>query len=380
MGAGGSQIRTGLVLFQFAITVFLLSCTAVIFDQLKRMRSWDPAFEKKQVLIVEFHGDAAVQRKHEEIKTAFISHPGVIAATAAAGVPGRFYNTWNITVTTGSGDEIMREFHVNAVDEHFVETLQLRVIAGRDLSPTDGSKRGILLNESAVRLLDWGEPADVVGRRLSDGWPHSTIVGVVRDFHHYSLHHPIQPYFLHRDPQRYSCLAVRIDPTDVAATLLAMESDWRAMFPGRPFEYFFLDEDFDRQHNAEMTTGVLFSGFSGLAIAIGCLGLVGLMSFAVERRTKEVGVRKILGASEANVMRLLTRDFVVPVLFANLIAWPLAYLALDAWLETYAYRVDINLFWFALAGTVALVIAMAAVSGQTWRSAHTNPVQALRSE
>ncbi len=207
-----------------------------------------------------------------------------------------------------------------------------------------------------------------------------TIVGVLKDFHYESLHQQIRPLAIFLNSGQTAYLPVRIRPNDISKTISFIEDQWKKIVPGKPFEYFFLDEDFNKLYQSEQKTGQIFTTFSVLAIFIACLGLFGLTAFTVERRIKEIGIRKVLGASISTIVFLISKEFLKWVLIANLIAWPVAYYFMNNWLENFAYKTDITLWVFIFSGIIALIIALLTVSSQTIKAATANPVKSLRYE
>ena len=263
------------------------------------------------------------------------------------------------------------------VDLDFVDTYDLQVVDGRNLSDqlTSDSTQALLINEQAARHFGF---EDAVGKRIEFG-QQATVVGVVKDFQFQSLHRPVEPLVL-APFKFYRFLAIKIRPQGVPETLASIEEVWSQFAPERPFEYSFLDETIDEQYKAEAGLGKIFGYFSGLAVLIACLGLFGLASFTAERRTKEIGLRKVLGASTEKIVVLVSMDFIKLVVIAFLVAAPVAYLVMNRWLESFAHRVDVSLVTFVIAGVGAFVIAGLTVSYQSIKAALTNPVETLRYE
>ena len=268
-----------------------------------------------------------------------------------------------------------------AIDEQFIPTYQIEMAAGRNLSrerPTDRTA-GYILNESAVTALGLGSPEKAIGKAFAYGDRKGQIIGVTKDFHFESLHQNIVPMAMSMNLAGYSWWSVR-SSGDVRATLNQLESVWKARFPDIPFRYDFLDNRFAELYKREQTQQLLFGVFAGIAIFISCLGLLGLSMYMAELRMKEIGIRKVLGASVAGIVQLLSRDFLKLVLVAIVIAAPVAWWLMSKWLEDFAYRIDIQWWVFAVAGLVAVVIALLTVSWQAIRAAVANPVDSLRDE
>jgi putative ABC transport system permease protein len=278
---------------------------------------------------------------------------------------------------------------VLVVDHDYVETMQMKIVAGRNFSreiATDADD-AFLINETAARQLGWDDPLgkylERPASRNDDGswnWQRGSVIGVVQDFHFRSLRESIDPMVMYILPASFSYFFVRVQSSDLPATLAFLEEKWRAFEPNLPFDYFFLDEVFDQMYRTEQRLGKIFGAFSFLAIFIACLGLFGLAAFAAEQRTKEIGVRKVLGATVGNIVLLVSKEFTKLVLMAFVVATPLAYYLMRQWLQDFAYRTAIGWWVIASAGVLALGIALLTVSYQSLKAALTNPVEALRYE
>ncbi len=384
-GRSSAWLRKGLVVVQFAVAVALLIGTAVVFQQLRFTQQKDLGFEGEQVVTVSVPDEGS-----EAFRREVLAHPGVVSASVANAVPGRFYLTFvagpdAVSSDTQADTSQSIVFHPAFVDYQYVETLRLELVAGRDFSrerPSD-EERAYLLNETAAEALGW-TPEEAIGKSFSSrGDTPGEVVGVVKDFHTKSLHEQIEPVVIQlhevRGMSAPSVLAARLAPDAIQAGLRHIEAV-RARFTNEPFEYTFLDDEFAEMYRTERRLGQVFGGFAGIAILLACLGLFGLAAFAAERRTKEIGIRKVLGASATSIVGLLSKDFLKLVLVAFVIAAPVAYWAMSTWLEDFAYRIELGPGVFLAAGAAALVIALLAVSSQAIRAALANPVNALRSE
>jgi len=256
----------------------------------------------------------------------------------------------------------------------------MEMASGRNFSPefaTDNTD-ALLINEAAADAIGWDKP---LGKKIQGYEPNPrTIIGVVKDFHFSSPHRKIAPLFISNRMDRLRAIFVRIKPVGIAAALDFLEKKWKKFDPARPFEYYFLDESFEQQYRADEKLSKIFSNFTFFAIFIACLGLLGLISYAAEQRTKEIGIRKTLGASVPNIVVLLSREFALMVLIANIIAWPTAYLALNKWLQNFAYKTEINPWIFVMSAFLALVIAILTISFQSVKAALANPVDSLKYE
>jgi len=376
-GSGGGAVRKMLVIWQFAISSALIIGTLLIYRQINFMKSEPLGFDKNQKLILPVYlGD-----NFETIKKEFLNHPSITGATASTNVPGRINNS---LVTKLLGDENKQGWTIlyNFVDDDFISEYGLEVIAGRAFQremATDASM-AFVLNEAAVSTFGFSSPEEALGQRLTRGGENGSIVGVVKNFHIKGFQSEIQPHIMQLRRKGFSMLTLTVNTENLAETLEFIERKWQELQLGNTFSYFFLDEDFNRQYNSEERMGKLFSVFTVLGIIIAVLGLFGLASFMAEQRTKEIGIRKVLGATIANVVALLSKDFVKLVLLSNVIAWPVAWWAMNKWLQNFAYRIEISWWVFVLAGGLALVIALLTVSTQAVRAALANPVEALRYE
>lgn len=389
-----ARMRKGLVLVQFSISVVLIIATLVVYHQLNFISTVRLGFNQEQLLVIPRQDFGT---RLPSLKLELLSHSGVANVASASWYPGTDFGEMSASKDPKSPNQQLQVFFVD-VDREFLETLQIELVEGRDFSPrynpvafpkdTASSQSGagkpeekeeklIMLNQTAVRRL-----ADtlVVGKNLDLPAVRGNVVGVVRDFHGLSLHHKVPPIVLRYREGGGGNLIVRIRPGSIPATVAHLEKTWKGLFPELPLEYFFLDEYLQKLYTSEMRLGKLFLAFASFGIGIACLGLLGLASFMAEQRTKEIGIRKVLGASVPNIVRLLSKDFVKLVLLANLVAWPLAWYAMGKWLEDFAYRIALEWWVFAVAGLLALLIAISTVSFQSFRAAMADPVKSLRSE
>ncbi len=379
-GRGGSLFRTTLVVSQFAISIILIISVAVVFQQLRYSRSKGLGFNREQVVVLPTSN--LIRQRFDSLRTQLQAHPGIVSVAAARRVPsGRLLDSSGARVISGdSADPVNFRIAFVRVSHDFIPTFQMEMTSGRNFSrefPTD-LKEAFILNEAAVKGLGW-TAEDALGRSIGYGPRTGKIIGVVRDFHFESLHQEIAPIVFYLQPD-YRHVIVRIRPEDIPTTMGFLKERWTELRPNYPFDYFFIDENFDSLYRTEEKLGQVFGVFSLLAIFIACLGLFGLASFTAERRIKEIGIRKVLGAPVGNIVFLLSRDFTKWVLAANLIAWPIAYYAMHTWLQNFAYRTGIPVILFLLAGAIAFCIALLTVSFQTIRAALGDPADALRYE
>ncbi len=380
----GLWLRKGLIVFQFAISTFLIICTFVINSQLQYMQNKKLGYELGQVMALPF--DSKIKNNLYAIKGELNRVPGVESVSVAYHSP----------VSIGGGYSIKREGIEETklitgvpVDKDFVGTLGLRLLAGRDFTPAEEARAfeateenpvdiPFVLNETAVRELGWSLE-EAIGKRL-DQPRKGVIVGVVEDFHFASMHSGIGPLAIFVEPVWEGKMLVRVSGDQVAQTLKIMGATWKNNIPHRPFEFQFLDDEYNSLYAAEARTGKVFSVFALLAIMLACLGLFGLAAFTTLQRTKEIGIRKVLGASLTGIIALLTKDFMVLVGLSVILAIPLAWWAMHHWLNDFAFRVNISIWVLGAAGALALVVALITVSAQVFRAAVANPIKSLRSE
>ncbi len=392
-GTQGATFRNALVVFQFSISIILFVCTFVVAQQLTFIQNKRLGFEKENIVIIK-RGWAIGQKPdgtpistdpHNLVIDAFkhdlLQNPEIISAAGTTNLPGKnFENT--IFMPEGAPREEQHPINYFMADYDFAETFKLEFVEGRFFSREMASDSvGVVINETAAKILGYEPP--YVGKRI--GFPGNSrfflhIVGVVKDFHYESLHKKIDPLLIGLQNLDRTYIAVRIYPHRISETVNFIKKTWDKYIPYKPFEYFFFDQDYDNLYRAEQRTGRLFSIFSVLAIFIACLGLFGLASFTTERRTKEIGIRKALGATVPNIIFLLSRDFTKWVLLANVIAWPVAWYFMNQWLQDFAYRTNVSIIVFISAGVVALLIALLTVSWQAVKAAMRNPVNSLRYE
>ncbi len=380
---GSMSLRKALVVFQFTLSVTLIAGTLIVYAELRYLNNHDLGFKKDQMLIINFEGDKKVSQNIDAIKQAIANQPGVGSVAASRAVPGEFLPNAGTNIETANGTMMNKNPLIYEVDFDFIPTLQIPMAAGRNYSRafTTDSTQALLINEATARLFGYANPADAVGKKFAQWGRQGTIIGVVKDFHFRSLHTKVEPLALRYGmPPDLNRIIVSVKGNQVAATLAAIEKTWKTVAPQRPFLYYFLDEEFNQQYQSEQHFGYLFSLFSFLAIFIACLGLFGLATFTAQQRTKEIGIRKVLGASVANIVVLIAQDFMRLVIIAIVVAIPLCVLVMNRWLNDFAYRVSISPGIFAATAAIALFIALTAISWQSVKAALANPVRAIKNE
>ncbi|MCB0598507.1 MAG: ABC transporter permease [Lewinellaceae bacterium] len=402
LGRGRQMLLRGLVSFQFVLSLCLIICTMVMAFQLQYLQQKNLGFDKEQVVILPYqaaptadYGTAAIFADGREVESRLRQELdgepkvlGVAASAHALGFPG-----WTTLGYTDPSSQQYRDFSYNAVSENYLETMGIGLAAGRSFSadiPSDREK-AVVVNESMAGAFGWG---DLVGQQLPPPFEGFQLIGILKDFHFHSLHTEIGPLMMGMNPTSlYQVvsdvnygdlpipkLALRLAGGDVPATLETIKQAWNKVAPGQPFDFTFLNDALDAQYRAEQHLSTVLFWATGLAILIACLGLFGIATLTTVRRTKEIGVRKVLGASVAQLVFTLNKPITMMVLLASVIAAPIAYLLMQRWLQGFAFHVAINPAWFLLAAALALALAWLSVSWQSVKTARGNPVEALRYE
>ena len=380
-GTRGLGLRKVLVVVQFAMSIFLLVSTATIYDQLEYISTKRLGFNKEQVMVLPITG--STQRPNTPVLKERLSQmPGVLGVATASGVPGMRVVPIMAVRPDGMAPEDHLMMATLQVDETFLDVLEIDLAAGRNFSPDWGtdSTTGFLLNETAVRYLGWGTPPDAIGKQfawLPFGGKKGHVIGVVEDFHLRTIHEEIEPIVILTSSYHIYVL-IRLEPNHIPETIARIGEAWRSVDASFPLEYTFLDEDFDRLYRDDRRLGEVFAIFAALGVFVACLGLLGLASFSIQQRSREIGIRKVLGSSISTIVVLLSKDFMKYVLLGNLIAWPLAYLVMTRWLQNYAYAATLDFTWFLAGGVVALVIAWLTIGAHAIAASRRNPVNALR--
>ncbi len=381
------SLRKGLVVFQFVISVVLIIASVVISKQMNFLRSADLGFDKESQIVIPLRSGTA-KNIFSSFKNELTTQSQILSVGGSLYNPGVFNPSDNLLYKEGQSMNDAKRTRTNHVDANYLKTLNMKPVAGRLFSeefPGDTNFR-VILNECAVKEIGFSSPQDAVNKKVyfdyqgtQYGWE---IIGVVKDFHFEDLHLPITPYSyqLNNTNNEFNYILVHAKPGDVSTLLTSMEKIWHKLNPGEPFEYSFLDDDFQKNYLAENRLSSIVSYFTLIAILICCLGLFGLATFSAEQRIKEIGVRKALGASVAGIVALLSKDFLKLVLIAIVIATPLSWYAMHKWLQDFAYRIDISWWIFLLAGIMALLIAFVTISFQAIKTANSNPVKSLRTE
>jgi putative ABC transport system permease protein len=380
-GNKGILLRKVLVVAQFAISITLIVGTLVVYSQLDFMRSRSLGFNKDQLLVIPNQGDPGAFPFKKQISDI----PSVQSASISSAIPGRDFNNGNdlglVQIWNSKGELQRVSIDIYNVDEDFLQTYKIKLLAGRGFSkeefPAD-SMGGVILNKTAVERLGYSSCQQAVGKRFVQGEFKGTVIGVTDDFHIHSLKEAVLPLCLLTGRDYWQYTSMKVTAGNLPATIKAIQTKWEETMPYRPFNYFFLDEDFNHLYRSEARFGGLFFYFSILALFISILGLLGLASYSTLQRTREIGIRKVLGASISGIVGLLSKDFVKLVGLSFLIACPLSWLAMNKWLQGFAYRTTMSWEIFVLAGAGALLIALFTISFLAVKAAVANPVKSLR--
>jgi putative ABC transport system permease protein len=388
-GRRGIQLRRTLVVFQFMISTGLITVTLVVIRQLDYMVNRDLGFSSHQVVVIDAdrvtdRGGAGNSTPGSSFKNELQSVASVESVTFTNAVPGRpgWVGQWAFPADRPDEGSIGTEYM--AIDEDYLKTLGLSMVAGENfrLDKPFELEEGLIINETAAIAFGWSSAEDAIGKKVDSPSKHpaGTVIGVVKDYHEFGLQRKIYPMAMDYNPQRSRYYAVRFKTTGTSELLTTLESLWKKHHEGHAFKYFFLDENFARQYQTEKQLSGIFVAFSILTIVIAMIGLVGLVSFMVVTRTKEIGIRKVMGAGAMSITRLLSKEFITLVIVANVVACPLAWYFASKWLENFAYRMDLGLDIFALALVFGLTITIVTVSIQTLKAALADPVRSLRYE
>lgn len=379
----GIRLRKILVILQFTLSVILLVGTTVVYNQLSYLKGFDKGFDSERVLVIDYAWDGRVQRNIEVIKSAFKEHSAVQSVGASRATPGEFFPNGSTGIEDPSGEMIFIDPAIYEVQEGFIPTYDMEIIAGRNYSvdfPTDSSS-SLVINEALAREYGYANPADVVGKKFSQWGREGTVIGVVSDFNYVSLHKDVEPLAL-RYATKWSTsrISIKLKSNNFNRSLAELEDLWNEVVPYHPFVAYFNDVNFNEQYETDERFGNVFTVFSGFAVFVACLGLFGLTIYSTTQRSKEIGVRKVLGASIYQLVSLLSKDFVKLFVVALILSVPISWYIMNKWLESFAYRVNIDWKMFAFAAGVTFFVAMVTMSLKTIRAALDNPTESLRDE
>jgi len=380
----GLLLRKGLIITQFVTSVVLIAGTIIVYQQLKYMRDQKLGLNINQTLVLEGVGtvvDSVYQNVYQPFKADLLQQPGIKSVASSSNVAGKEIYWTNSLRRIGAENEVPVTLYHLGVDYDYIPNYEVQLLAGRNFSKdfkTD--EKAILLNETAAQLLGFKSPQEAINGRLRRNRDTLTIIGITANFHNEGLQKAIQPQVILLTPNIRSYYSLKVETSDIQKTIASVEKVWNKHFPADPLNYFFLDDLFNSQYKSEMLFGKVFGIFSFLAILIACFGLLGLSAYNVLQRTKEIGIRKVMGASVNSILVLLSKDFMKLVIIALVLAIPVGWYVMNNWLQDFAYRINVSWWVFAIAGALALLIALVTIGLQVLKAAVDNPVKSLRSE
>ncbi len=374
-------LRKIFVVGQFFISIVFIISTIVMNKQLHYMQTTHLGFEKEQKLILPIKTGASITDNYETIKYEFLKHTNILGAAASSGVPGWIGGGQSVRLV-GEMDDMNQWMYCLFIDEDFIPEYKIEVLSGKAFSRERGfeNERTYMINEAAMKAFGWGSPDEALGKIMDRNGIEGAIIGVIRDFHYEGLQVAVSPLILTKYPENFNRISLTLSAQNLPNTLSFIKDKWRELFPGAACDYYFLDDDFNLQYIAEKRTGMLINIFTFIGLSIACLGLLGLATFTAQQRTKEIGIRKVLGASSANILCRFSKEFVLLVAVASIIAMPTGYIVMKYWLQNFAFRINLGIGTFILSALLAVMIASVTVSYQSFKAATADPVDSLRYE
>lgn len=382
--SNGIWLRKSLVILQFSLSIILIAGATIVSSQLNFLRAYDMGFDSEQMLVIDYGYDGKVGQKLNYIKKQFLNHSDVEKVSASRATPGDFFpNAGTGVADPVSGEIVYKSPAIYEIDRDFIPTYSMKMVAGRNFSKDFllDSINSLILNESAAKLFGYPNPEDIIGKSFEQWGREGKVIGVVENFNYVSLHDEVEPLSL-----RYgiwyntSVLSLKLNSNDYSKTLSELEEIWYNVAPHRPFDTRFVDQSFNKQYESDARFGSIFTIFSGLAIFVACLGLFGLTIYSTAQRNKEIGVRKVLGASVGRIVTLLSKDFVRLFIISLVISVPLSWYVMNNWLDGFAYRIALGLEVYAIAAFITLIVAFLTMSFKTVKAALANPVDSLKDE
>ncbi len=380
----GNLFRKALVTFQFIVSIVLIAGTILVYNQLQFIKNKKLGFDKDKVFVVSVPSNSDGE-KLETLKNALLQNNGIASVSGASTIPGTQIPV-NLIHQQGADAGKNQSMQMLFVDHDFVSTMQMKLLAGRSFSKSYSTDQGegFILNNDAVKQAGWS-PEEAIGKDFQWVMPDTVlkngkVIGVVDDFNITPLKSPVQPLVMHIIPRRFQYLYVRYKDINTSEAVKMVGNNFKTLYPEQPYEYTFLDDTINSLYATEVKLGKIFGYFAGLAILVACLGILGLSVYSIQQRTKEIGIRKVLGASIFGIVKVLSKEFLKPVLLAAIVATPIAWWGMQKWLEDFAYKVNISVWVFVIAGSVAIFIALFTVSFQAIKAAIANPVKSLRTE
>ncbi|HET7117177.1 MAG TPA: FtsX-like permease family protein [Hanamia sp.] len=386
VGGGNVSFRKVLVVAQFTISIVLIITTIIVFQQLKYMQDTSLGYDKEHIITLPYYN--SVNPQYDAFRNDLLQSPGIKDVARSSRIPtGRLLDENGASTMVGdSMQPVTAAIKDVSADYDFIPTYGIHLVAGRNFSRDYGmDTSNFILNESAVKAIGWKTPQDAIGKDFKYGGVKGRIIGVMADFHFESLQHKIVPMILLNPAttptnSSFNKLSIKLSGNNIPGELASVEKTWKTYLPELPYQYTFLDENFNKMYQSEQRQETIFTVFSCIAIFIACLGLFGLSAFEITQRIKEIGIRKVLGAKVSSIVTLLSKDFLKLVLVATIIAFPIAWYAMSHWLQGFAYRINIHWWVFLLSAILAMIVALVTVSFQAIKAAVANPVESLRTE
>jgi putative ABC transport system permease protein len=378
----GLRLRRSLVVAQFSISIFLITATAIVYMQLNFMQNQQLGFQKDHKLVIDYQFDSGINQHAAEVKQQLTGISGISMVSLSSSVPGTPNNQFNTIIENSKGENQQQKPDVYFIDDAFLNQFHINIIAGRGFSKNlaADSMKSMLINQAMLKSLGFANANEAIGKHFIQLNHQGTIVGVIKDFHNHSFLEKVQPLTLRVDPSHLTNITVDITSDNVSSVVSKLEAAWKNIAPGLPFVCFFADDAYNQQYIAQERFGELFICFAIVATVISCLGLIGLSAYNIEQRKKEIGVRKVLGASVSNIILMLSQDFIRLIVIALLITSPISWWAMQNWLQSFAYRINIPVWVFISSGFSAIIIALFTISFQSVKAATAKPVKNLRSE
>jgi len=382
-GPGGIKIRRVLVVGQFFITIVLIVGTIIILRQLSYMKGKYPGFTREQKLVIPVQGLRPLEHNYQTVKSEFLKQPGINGVTVSSGVPGEGVGSASAWLAGNAKDKKQMMYYL-FYDSDFMTNYQIKLVAGRDFYKDNvwDREHSCIINESAARAFGFNSPQEAIGQKVNESFFKSKveIVGVTTDYNYRGMRFNVDPLIIQMKPSFFSHITVDLSTENVSFVLGSIKKKWAELFPEKPFEYYFLDDSFNHLYNKEEQMARIIGTFAFFALFAVCLGLLGMTLFLTGQRTKEIGIRKILGSSKTAITGLLTTEIIKLIIIANVLAWPVAWYVMQKWLQNFANRMDLNIWPFLLSGLTVLAVTLLTVSWQVIRTARANPVEALRYE
>jgi len=384
MNPKGGLFRKFLVVSQFSIAIILIICTLTVNKQINFMLEQELGFDKEQKLIIPLGGGISIRDNYETVIEGFASHPNISGISVSSSVPGRGMSTWS-TRLSDKNDQTDQVMYCLYCDYNFINDYDISLIAGRKFTlerSASDIESAYIINEAAVEAFGFDTNEEALHQRIISGYNQreSEIIGVVENFHYSGLQNKVDPLIIEYSPSQFRIITASMTGGDVSETIEFIENKWRELFPQNPLNYFFLDELFNKQYQEDKKLEKIFSLFAFLGLFVSSIGLFGLTFFSTIRRTKEIGIRKVAGASVFSILRLLSKEFILLIIISSSIAWPVAWYIINSWLENFAYKIDLSIMVFLVSTIISISVAIITISYQTIKAARANPVDSLKYE